>query len=102
MSTFQLSIVTANGKAFEGQIESLVAAGTSGFFGVLASHLPMIVSLRNGPLTIKQDGIESFYAVSSGVLEVDENSNCLLLADCAVPTQSLNEANSLAGNISRY
>jgi len=94
MSTYQLSIITPNGKVFEGGIKSLVAPGSEGSFGVMARHAPMAVSLDRGALKFSQLDSERYYAVSSGILEVDCQSNVLILLDFAVETSSLEEAKS--------
>ena len=48
MATFKLSIVSPQGRAFEGDCESLYAPGHDGDFGVLAGHAPMIAMMRRG------------------------------------------------------
>ena len=98
MSNYQLSIITPNGNVFDGQINSLIATGNSGSFGVLGQHAPMVISLKSGPLTVKQDGKDNYFAVSSGILEVNEQSNCLLLADHAVQVETLEKAKTNVNN----
>jgi len=93
---YHLSIMTPAGKIFDEKINALMASGETGFFGILGSHAPMVASLRKGPLTVKQDGLECFFAVSSGVLEVNGNSDVLLLADYAIKTDTLGEAKATA------
>jgi len=92
MTSYQLSIITPNGKTFDGQIESLIAPGALGSFGVLGHHAPMVVSLGNGPLIIKRDGKQSFFTIASGVLEVNEQSNVIILVDSAVSVDTLDDA----------
>lgn len=88
MPTYRLSIITPQGRIFDGQIESLIAPGTEGSFGVLAQHAPMVSLLAKGILSFKQDGKENFSAISSGILEIDKQHDVLLLADYAIPTAS--------------
>jgi len=88
MSTYQLSIVTPNGAMFDEAVQSLVAPGTEGSFGILAQHAPMVASLKMGPLTVKQDQIEKFFALKAGVLEVGEDSHVLILCDEAILVES--------------
>ncbi len=94
MTSFKLCIITPNGKIFDDHIDALMAPGTSGSFGVLGKHIPMVTSLRNGPLKVKKGGTEHFFAISSGVLEVNEQRDVLLLADCAIKTHSIEGAKS--------
>lgn len=91
MPTYRLSIITPNGKVFDDQIDSLIACGTTGSFGVWARHAPMVASLAKGPLTIKRDGKESYFAVGPGILEVNAERDVLLLADAAVGTDTLGQ-----------
>ena len=92
MSEYHLSVIATNGQVFDGKVESLSASGLSGSFGVLSQHAPMATVLSSGPLTIKQNGKDLYFAVSSGVLEVDNQSNCLLLANFATKAKSLEDA----------
>jgi F-type H+-transporting ATPase subunit epsilon len=92
MISYQLSIITPSGKVFDGQVESLIAPGESGFFGILGNHAPIIASLKAGPLTVKQNSYDHFFAVGAGVLEVNAKSEALLLTDYAAKTKTYEEA----------
>ena len=91
MNTYQLSIITPNGKVFDDQVESLVAPGVAGSLGVLAGHAPIVVSLKKGPFTVKKGNNERFYAVSAGILEVRGQNRVIVLCDYAVEQHSLEE-----------
>ena len=97
MANYQLSIVTADGEAFNGQVESLIAPGQCGSFGILGDHAPLVASLCDGPLTVTQSGTKNYFALSSGVLEVNHKSDVLLLASFAKKVKSLGEAKSQEG-----
>ena len=86
MNTYQLSIITPNGKTFEGPVESLTAPGRQGSFGVLANHAPMVAALTQGTLSLKKEGAVVHYAISPGVLEVGHRKNVLILCDDARET----------------
>jgi len=92
MATYQLSIITAHGEVFNDQVESLVAPGALGSFGVLSDHAPLVTSLHGGPLTVTQNGKENYFAVSSGILEVDDQNHVLLLASSAKKVNTIDEA----------
>ena len=82
MSTYNLLIITPNGKVFDDQIEALTAPGSEGYFGVLAHHAPMVALLKKGLLKIKKDASELFFNIESGILEVSSlDHNVLILAD---------------------
>ena len=92
MANYQLSIITANGEVFNDQVDSLVAPGALGSFGVLSNHAPLVTSLRGGPLTVTQNGIKNYFAISSGVLEVNDQNSVLLLASFAKKVKTIDEA----------
>ncbi|HBO97358.1 MAG TPA: ATP synthase F1 subunit epsilon [Candidatus Omnitrophica bacterium] len=92
MNTYSFSIVTPNGRVLEERVESLVAPGVEGSFGVWAGHAPMVAALKNGPLTLKKAGEERYYSTSAGILEVSGQGNVLLLCDYAVEKHSLQDA----------
>ena len=92
MANYQLSIITAHGEVFKDHVDSLVATGTLGSFGVLSDHAPLVTSLCGGPLTVTQNGKENYFAVSSGILEVSDQNHVLLLADFAKKVNTIDEA----------
>ena len=86
MSAYHFTLITPEGgKLYDAPIESLVAPGMEGAFGVLAQHAPMISGLRNGVLKLKPAGTNEklFFTIAGGILEVDGHNNVRLLADKA-------------------
>ncbi len=67
---FSLVIVTPSSMAFEGEVRSVLAPGSDGYFEVLIGHVPMLTSLRPGILTIRNDDGRKRYTVSGGFVEV--------------------------------
>ncbi len=67
---FPLVIVTPSSMAFEGEVRSVLAPGSDGYFEVLIGHVPMLTSLRPGILTIRNDDGRKRYTVSGGFVEV--------------------------------
>ena len=94
MKTYGLTIITPHGKIFDHQVTSLIAPGLYGSFGIWANHSAMVCTLRKGVLQIKSEGEEHFYAIDSGVLEVDPQSQVLVLIDNAFLANTLEEAKS--------
>lgn len=80
MSQLQLAIVTPEGKTFEGPIDSVVAPGTLGLFGVFPGHAPMISSLEIGTVAVRAEFQEKLFVVEGGFLEVHENQVVILAA----------------------
>jgi F-type H+-transporting ATPase subunit epsilon len=76
---FSLKVLTLEKSFYEGEVNSITAPGSEGYFGVLAHHAPLIATLRPGKLVVNGgDGGENVYAVSGGFLEVSENCVTLL------------------------
>ena len=67
---FSLVIVTPSRMAFEGEVRSVLAPGTDGYFEVQIGHVPMLSSLQPGVLTVRNDDGRSRYTVSGGFVEV--------------------------------
>ena len=82
---YQLSIITPTGKIFDGPVESTIAPGQEGIFEVLTGHVPMVVILEKGDVTLREQARKLQFSIGSGVLEVDQRHNVLLLADFAKP-----------------
>jgi F-type H+-transporting ATPase subunit epsilon len=82
MAKLQLSVVTAEGESFSGEVDLIVAPGGLGEFTVLPSHARMISTLSPGILRFDQGGDSVFLALSGGFLEVS-NNEVTVLADAA-------------------
>jgi len=87
---YELTMLTAERELYQGRVESLVAPGAEGYFGVLARHAPMIAELTTGELSVvDEEGSRRFFAVSGGFLEV-EWDQVTILADAAEPADEIN------------
>ena len=91
MATYQLDILTPDGHVFTGPVESVVAPGQEGSFGVLAHHASMIVALKPGVMTTRNEEQEHFYAVGEGILET-KAEGVQVLVDAALEAKSLEAA----------
>ena len=71
MASFQLEILTPEQTFYSGEVTSIVAPGTNGFFGVLAHHASMISKSNGGKLKIREtSNQERFFQVGPGIVEV--------------------------------
>ena len=77
---FELSVISAESKVFEGEVENVLVPGMVGDFLVLPNHAPCISSIRPGFLEFS-DGSSSKhrYFVSGGIIEVINNTVSLLV-----------------------
>ncbi len=76
-------IVTPDGVIYEDTVESVSLPTSNGEITVLAHHIPLIAVLKAGEIRVSKDSSEISIAVSSGVLEVREKSEIIVIADTA-------------------
>jgi len=91
---FDVSLVTPEGPAFEGEAEMLVVPGAAGEIGVLARHAPLIATLKAGSTRVylsraNQDVRE--FATGAGFFKVEED-RAIALVDDAVPAHEIDDA----------
>ena len=70
---FQLDIISPEKRIFSGKVDSLVAPGIGGLFGVFANHAPMITALKAGEIEYKKGSESHRLKVEGGVVEVKQN-----------------------------
>jgi F-type H+-transporting ATPase subunit epsilon len=64
---FNLSIVTAEGLLYQGDIEMLVAPSVDGELGILTNHHPLVTKLGPGAMrVVKTDKTEQILFVNGG------------------------------------
>ena len=84
MATFNLTIVSAERKIFEGEVKQIQATGVEGELGILPGHTPLLTAIKPGIVKFTlQDGNEEVIYVSGGFLEVQPNI-VTVLADVAI------------------
>ena len=82
---FDLSIISAESKVFEGKVENILVPGMVGDFLVLSNHAPCISSIRPGFLEFSEGTSDKQrYFVSGGIIEVINNMVSVLV-DSAIP-----------------
>jgi F-type H+-transporting ATPase subunit epsilon len=94
VATFELSLVTPDGAAFEGEIEMVIVPGEAGEIGVLARHAPLVAMLKAGSTRIyrdrsSEDSIE--FATGPGFFKVEQD-RALALVDDAVDARNIDTA----------
>jgi F-type H+-transporting ATPase subunit epsilon len=86
---FDVSIVTPEGAAFEGEAEMLIVPGAAGEIGVLARHAPLVATLKAGAtrVHISSDKVEEF-ATGPGFFTV-QFDRAIALVDDAVKADEI-------------
>jgi F-type H+-transporting ATPase subunit epsilon len=88
--TFDLSLVTPDGAAFEGEVEMLIVPGQDGEIGVLARHAPLVATLKAGGtrVHIRRDEEVREFATGPGFFKVEQD-RALALVDDAVDARHI-------------
>ena len=76
--SFFLDIVTPKESLFSGQVGSVVAPGTEGYFQILPGHTAFLSTLQIGAIKVRKNGKIDYYATSGGFAEVHSNRVSLL------------------------
>ena len=88
---FELSIISAESKVFEGNVENVLVPGMVGDFLVLSNHAPCISSIRPGFLEFSEGTSDKQrYFVSGGIIEIINNMVSVLV-DSAVANDKISK-----------
>jgi F-type H+-transporting ATPase subunit epsilon len=91
---FNVSLVTPEGAAFEGEAVLLIVPGAAGEIGVLARHAPLVATLRAGSTRVHlQGGQIEEYATGPGFFKVEQD-RAIALVDDAVQAKEIDVAAS--------
>lgn len=102
MSTpFEVTVVAAEGRVWEGRAISVVARTTEGDIGILANHAPIMAALVPCAVKITRvDGVTEVVAVSDGFISVFNNHVSLLSAFGEISSEiSVDQARSTIAHL---
>ncbi len=87
---FDVSLVTPDGPAFEGEAELLIVPGAAGEIGVLARHAPLIATLKAGStrvyLNYDAEDVRE-YATGPGFFQVQLDRAIALVDDAVLANE---------------
>ena len=83
-TSLDVNLVTPKGVVAHEAATGLTAPGELGMFELLPGHIPLLVALKPGVLTIGGGRFRGRYAVSSGYLRVDPAGSVEVLVEQAV------------------
>jgi F-type H+-transporting ATPase subunit epsilon len=86
--TFDLSVVTPDGAAFEGEAEMVIVPGAAGEIGVLARHAPLVAMLNAGEIRVKAGNDWQSFAAGPGYFKVQQD-RAIALVDDAVRAEEI-------------
>jgi F-type H+-transporting ATPase subunit epsilon len=86
---FELSLVTPDGPAFEGEVQMVIVPGAAGEIGVLARHAPLVAMLKAGETRVHVDETEIHaFATGPGFFKVEQD-RAIALVDDAVNAKEI-------------
>ena len=91
---FDVSLVTPDGPAFEGEAEMIIVPGAAGEIGVLARHAPLIATLKAGSTRVYLDRSANDvreYATGPGFFQV-QLDRAIALVDDAILSNEIDDA----------
>ena len=89
---FEVSLVTPEGAAYEGECEMLIVPGAAGEIGILARHAPLVAMLKAGATRVHITGTEvREFATGPGFFKVEQD-RALALVDNAVDVRQIDSA----------
>ena len=97
MATLEVSLVTPDGSAYEGEAEMLIVPGAAGEIGVLARHAPLVALLKAGStrVHIKRGTEVREFATGPGFFKIEQD-RALALVDDAVDVDEIDAARAQA------
>jgi F-type H+-transporting ATPase subunit epsilon len=89
---FDVSLVTPDGAAFEGEVEMIIVPGADGEIGVLARHAPLIATLKAGSTRVHEGGGADVreFATGPGFFQVLQD-RAIALVDHAVDVNEIDD-----------
>lgn len=87
MKTIHLDIVTPDGNAFSGEVNSVVLPAWEGQLGVLPGREPLVAAMQPGELRYTIDGKDTFFAIGGGFAQVDPKKVVILAESAELASQ---------------
>ncbi|MEK7602703.1 MAG: ATP synthase F1 subunit epsilon [Patescibacteria group bacterium] len=96
----RLELVTLGGVKVSDEVYEIILPTRDGIIGVLPGHMPLVSVAENGVISVRRtandpDELMEHFAVSGGVIEVDNNI-LRILVDEADAADDINEAEAQA------
>jgi len=86
---FEVSLVTPEGAAYEGEAEMLIVPGDDGEIGILARHAPLVAMLKAGSTRVHVHENEVLeFATGPGFFKVEQD-RALALVDDAIDVRQI-------------
>lgn len=84
-----LKVLTPDKTVYTGTVSEITIPTQAGEITVLPNHAPLVSVLKLGELRIRKDGEETSFAISTGVVEVRQSSEVIILARTTEPIEEI-------------
>ncbi|MFN7252100.1 MAG: F0F1 ATP synthase subunit epsilon [Anaerobacillus sp.] len=86
MKTMNVTVVTPDGKVFDGDVEMVSVNTINGGLGILPNHIPLVTPLTIGAVRIKKDSEITLVAITGGLMEVRGDQVSILAESAELPS----------------
>ncbi len=86
--SLQLQIITPLKSVLNEQVDEIIIPTETGEITILPNHVPLFTKIKPGEMTIKKNQKSSFFAITGGFLEIN-NNNVTILADYAIRAEDI-------------
>lgn len=78
---FLVTILSPEKKLYEGRVVSFIAPCSTGYWGILANHAPLVANIDRGKITLREKtgASKEIQVEAKGFLEVLENNVTVLI-----------------------
>lgn len=83
---YHLEFITPEKIVISAEIESIIAPGIEGYFGVLERHTYFVTPLAPGTVTVRREGAIHYYDITGGFCEVTPEKVVILASTASVKT----------------
>ncbi len=83
----QIQVLTPEKKAYDGEVDSILAPGKDGNFEIYKNHAPILSSLIPGILRIRNGQTDTLFHLSGGFLEFNANKAIVLAEAAETPSE---------------
>lgn len=75
----QIEVYTPSQKLFSGEVSEVVAPTTLGYVGILPQHTDYLSTLKDGTLSLDQNGNKTDFQITGGLMTVSQNQVIILV-----------------------
>ncbi|MDT8860427.1 F0F1 ATP synthase subunit epsilon [Alkalihalobacillus sp. MEB130] len=86
MPTIQVSVVTPDGKVYDGAVDMVVVRTLEGELGILPNHIPLVAPLTIGAVRLNKGTTVEKVAVTGGFVEVRPDQVTILAEAAELPS----------------